>query len=506
MLIIALAVSCFSYSIYITLRYASQAPLDFFAFRQTQTALTTYWLIKNGFSLTYETPVAGPPWSIPFELPVYQYIVALVSEITKYSLNATGRVVSFIFLALCVVPVKAITASLDLSRSVLHVFVILLFSSPLYLYWGRTFMIETTAVFFSLVAIKYFTDILLRDSSLWRSSLFLLFMSLSILQKATTGLPVLAVLSVVYLLWNVKRTSSLRELLSTRRIALALTYFGIPLALGIIWVSYTDQIKTLNPLGAGLTSKALNAWNWGSLGQRISSDLYLWVGWERIFRQNLSGPLGVGLLAIALLSTVRNSVKSAILTSILLGVLPLLLFTNLHLIHSYYQAANVVFFIYALSVAVVQIVEYHAHKTIILFVLCMVMVGSNYRAFRQDYTTAIEKEYSSENSRDYAVAEVLKREMPEEKVFVAFGNDWDSSLAYMSERKSFTVPVWFNRYAEIARNPESFVPEVALGAIVLCPSKNLPTLADLQAWSSNNRQWKIREVHGCYISLPEKQS
>ena len=503
MLVIALAASCFSYTLYITLRYANQIPLDIFAFRQTQTALTAYWLGKNGFSLAYETPMVGPPWSIPFELPVYQYIVTLTSEITGGSLNATGRNVSFLFLALCLVPVRAINDSLRLSRSVFYVFAILLFSSPLYLYWGRAFLIETAALFFSITAIKYFIDILVREASFWRSLLFLLFISLSILQKATTGLPVLGILGVIYLIWNIRKANSIEELLSFRPIGLGIMYFGVPLGLGMLWVSYTDQIKALNGLGVSLTSAALTRWNWGDLSQRFSHDLFHDVIWERIFQQNLSGLLGVGLLAVALASATKTSVKLVILTSMVFGLLPLFLFTNLHLIHSYYQVAVVIFLVHALSVAVVQIVENHSYGAVGLVVLCAALAGTNYWWFRHEFMNIVAAQYSSLNSRDYAVAEVLKSEVPQGKVFVAFGNDWDPSLTYLSERKSFTVPLFFKAYELIARNPESFVPEGDLGAVVLCPVAK-PTMADLERWAGD-RHWKIREVSGCHIALPEKQ-
>ena len=35
--------------------------LDHHEFRQTQTALTSYWTVQEGFRLDYITPVLGPP-------------------------------------------------------------------------------------------------------------------------------------------------------------------------------------------------------------------------------------------------------------------------------------------------------------------------------------------------------------------------------------------------------------------------------------------------------------
>jgi hypothetical protein len=507
---IFLAVFCFVYALYLSLKYANQALLDNYSFRQTQTALTAYWLGKNGFSLAYETPVAGPPWSIPFEFPIYQYIVALASRVTKCSLDATGRVVSFLFLALCLIPARAIIKNLNLSNSVFYIFVALLFSSPLYLYWGRTFMIETTAIFFSIASIKYFIDIAQSSSSFKNSSLFLIFIILSILQKATTGLPVLAILGLVYfflsmkeLFSNIEEKKASTSIFLVNKIMLALLYFGVPLAICIIWTLYTDQIKTLNGLGVSLTSSALSNWNWGSVNQRLSFDLYGDVIWKRIFERNLSGALGVAILMIALFSNAKNSLKLIIIISALMGLVPLFLFTNLHIVHTYYQTGNLIFLIFAIAVSLGHVLNNYFDKKIILFVLMMIMVVSNYFWFSDEYLAVVKTKFNKENSRDYAISEILKREIPEGKYFVAFGNDWSSSFAYLAERKSFTVPGFFKGYDRISLYPENFIDEVNLGSVVVCPSGGHPSLSDLSEWASNNRHWKIGETHGCYIAVPE---
>lgn len=508
--IILLALICFSYSLYITIKYANQVPLDNYSFRQTQTALTAYWLGKNGFSLAYETPVAGPPWSIPFEFPIYQYIVALASQITKCPLDAAGRGISFLFLVLCLIPARAITKNLNLCNLVFYIFAALLFSSPLYLYWGRSFMIETTAVFFSIAAIKYFIDIAQKRSLLKNTSLFLIFIILSILQKATTGLPVLVILGFVYLFLCIKELSSNQKgektstnVFLTKKIMLALLYFGLPLAIGVIWTLYTDHIKMLNGLGVNLTSSALTKWNWGSFSQRLSSDLYSGVLWGRMFVRNLSGPLGVIILMFALLSNAKNSIKLVIIISILMGLLPLFLFTNLHIVHSYYQTGNLIFLIYAIAVCVGHVLNNSFDKKIILVVLTMIMVISNYFWFVTEYLNIVKTDFNKVNARDYEVSEILKREIPEGKSFIAFGNDWSSSFAYLSERKSFTVPGFFKEYEKISLSPEYFVDEVHLGSVVVCSSVGYPSIIDLSRWASKNRNWKIGEVHGCYIAVPE---
>src|SRR6266851_10032050 len=38
--------------------------LGMHAWRQSQTAITSYWMLRGSPWLAYETPVLGPPWSI----------------------------------------------------------------------------------------------------------------------------------------------------------------------------------------------------------------------------------------------------------------------------------------------------------------------------------------------------------------------------------------------------------------------------------------------------------
>ena len=69
--------------------------LDRYEFRQLQTALSIFWMQREGFHVDYLTPLFGPPWSIPLEFPTYQACVAGLSSLTGLPLEQTGRLVSF---------------------------------------------------------------------------------------------------------------------------------------------------------------------------------------------------------------------------------------------------------------------------------------------------------------------------------------------------------------------------------------------------------------------------
>ena len=66
-------------------------------FRQAQTALSALFLAKGGPFFAYETPLLGAPWAIPFELPVYQWIVAKWHIMSGMPLDQSGRFISRLF-------------------------------------------------------------------------------------------------------------------------------------------------------------------------------------------------------------------------------------------------------------------------------------------------------------------------------------------------------------------------------------------------------------------------
>ncbi|MEQ1529466.1 MAG: hypothetical protein ABL925_09125, partial [Methylococcales bacterium] len=200
---------------------------------------------------------------------------------------------------------------------------------------------------------------------------------------------------------------------------------------------------------------------------------------------------------------IGSRLKTSFFISLLLGIAPLFLFTNLHLAHEYYQVANVIFILYAVAIVLGGVLLPALGHPVALLVLLLIVI-SNYIALFSGYMALITHVFTKE-SRDLAIGEILKRELPENGQFVAFGNEWSSTFAYISQRKSFTVPEWFKKYQQVKLNPENFVEKERLGAIVLC-SVQSPNISDLILWSSNKRSWKIGETHGCLLATPQKFS
>jgi len=286
-LIQVISIGALLFTSYIAIKYIQQPLIDIMAFRQTQTALTSYWILKEGFHFAYQTPVAGFPWSIPFEFPIYQIIVAALSYLSGFNLSAVGRFVSYIFLVACAWPSFEISSRLKLDKTIPLVFCALLWTSPLFVYWGRSFMMETTALFFTLACIPYAIDLVKAKGGRRSLFLFLFFATSAILQKSTTAGPVLLFFilsSIAYYL----RCGGI-NLIALKKSLRPVILICIPILIGLAWAYFTDVIKMANLFGSQLTSKALTIWNFGTIPQRFDVATWKLILWDRSIKSNAGG-------------------------------------------------------------------------------------------------------------------------------------------------------------------------------------------------------------------------
>ena len=144
----ALAILC---SLWALTREWDKPLLDLHSFRQTQTAISTYYMVGTpSVFIDYITPVLGKPWRIPMEVPFYQWIVARWHELTGMGLDQSGKLFSIVFLFACIWPVWKLQAALEIPVNAHWLTMAIFLSVPLHLYWGRAFLIETMGLFLSL--------------------------------------------------------------------------------------------------------------------------------------------------------------------------------------------------------------------------------------------------------------------------------------------------------------------------------------------------------------------
>lgn len=479
----------------------SQPLLEAHGFRQTQTALTAYWFIHDGFSFAYQTPISGYPWRIPLEFPFYQGVVALTATLTHLPLDSAGRAVSYLFFVATIVPVAVICRTLNLGHRVFLIFATLYLTSPHYLFWGRTFLMESAATFLSVATIAAALPFLLgRRVSLSRALLVVVLASLAITQKITTGLPVVMVLVACM------AAAFAMHWLRGDRHTVTVIGFGIilltmPVLLGIGWTYYTDALKSQSEFAKLWTSSELRAWNFGTLGQRVSSDLLRNVIWTRSLKVNAGSYVGLAVLGLFYIKETRKSQVSLAAVAIALFMLPLLLFTNLHIIHEYYQTSTTIYIVFLLALALAYLA---GHSLLRVFLLAFALIVlSNLANFKQFYWPLARESITAEKNRTLAIASLLREQTSPSARVLVYGYSMSSEIAYYSERKSVTVPDEDPLFEAPLKDPARFFGRDKVGALVICPMEDgrTPSEAEVQRFLEANGPFRELAVDKCRVFI-----
>jgi hypothetical protein len=480
-LLILLACAAVALFLFIAIRYSSQTLLEAHAFRQTQTALTTYWFLQNGFSLAYETPVLGYPWKIPLELPYFQGVVAAVTRWFGGSLDANGRLVSAAFLLACILPLASIVRQLGLNRRVWLIVIILMFTGPSYLFWGRAFLIETAALFFSLTYLALLVSIVQQPDA--RALVVVLAGVAGVLagtQKATLGLPVLAFAAAFFAASDWRGAHAI----TVRRAATFVMAVIVPIAAAFLWNAYADSFKAQNAIAAqGILTDAPQAWRWnfGTLEQRLRPHTWKVIFWNRGLQYNAAGVLGVALIAGVLVRPMWPRLRTLVAAALLLWIMPVMIFTNLFYIHDYYQVQLAVFLVFSLAIAIGEWLPRVGRQQWLIPVLVVFCAGWSLRQFMVYELPRVTGDF---NRNVVILAEAVRQRTPPDSPIVVYGMDWSSELPYYAQRRAVAVPPWFNGWQAVWSEPERFLGGVKPSAIVICRGEGAPTetqVADLMA-------------------------
>jgi hypothetical protein len=482
---------------YVLFAGLTQPISDFHGFRQSQTAISAYWLWRGGPWLAYETPVLGAPWAVPMELPVYQGLIALLRMI-GVPIVVGGRITSFLFFAGLLWPLSVLFRSLNLGRTTYLTVSVLLFASPLYIFWSRTVMMESCALFFSLAWLAALSRLLARPGA-WILIVTISAGCLGINAKSTTFAP-FGLLGAAMVCWHFAPTWRQGPKWSH---LLVLVACGIPFLSGVAWVAWSDQIKLANPLAAALTSSALTSWNFGSLALRTSELFWLDIIGRRVLPHTLGFMSGIALL-IMCASHSNRRLRWPALLAFLAFLAPLLTFTNLHSRHHYYHYANAAFLLAAVGFGVVSIVEKGRPR--LAFLGLAVLVSGQLLFYWNGFAPFVKADQSAD--RSIRIAAVVSQLTQPDQALLVFDSDWSSEIAFYSERRALMVPYWASEDAIrlIVRDPRAALGGTKLGVVVYCPDmlKNYPRdnrrildfVAELKVLS---------DVAGCSILAPKSQ-
>jgi hypothetical protein len=417
----------------------------------------------------YETPVLGAPWSVPYEFPFFQLLVAGLAQLTGLPLDSIGRLISYLFVVLTIVPVRMLARAWKLDNSYSHVFAILLLTSPIYLFWGTAFLIETFVVFFCF---WFLAEVeLATRSSHWTPLVLSIFCAVvGALGKITTFVPFVCLAGLILLNDLMKRVHSRQTLLPSILIGGAITL--IPCTLFEIWTRFTDSQKQKNPIAIHLVSTlpSTRQWYLGTWAQVFSVDML-----ETLLRA-ATDTLGVLAVAILIASVPlalsykvidrRNGI--VLLSALGAFLLPFVLFANSHIVHNYYDTENAIFLICAQSIVVSRLFS-TGHRqggwNLLALIVASQLVWFGL-FFVRDIRSPLDRPL-------LAIAQAIDEKTDPEGVVVIYGQEWSSVIPYYARRRALMAPVTIPEDEILERAHRMLAPQggYPVEAVVRCKSQ-----------------------------------
>jgi hypothetical protein len=409
--------------------------LDRYEFRQLQTALSIFWMKQDGLRLDYLTPLFGPPWSIPMEFPTYQWIVTLVSNLTGMELEPAGRLVGILFYAAMLPAVYGLLAIAELPRSRRWIVLAVVLLTPVYLFYPRTVMIESTALCFTVWFLYALHRMLRQRHWGWFAATCVLGL-LGALTKITTfaiyGIPAVA-LTLAAIFRQGRSEGKFRLAAAARPALLAAVPAALALSATLWWVGRGDALKHANPFTGFLTSTDLHRWNYGWLGLRFEPSYWMTIA-KNITENVLSeGALALAVFAATLATPAARRVALVGLAGFFAGPL---VFANLYHIHDYYYTANALLLTGAAGVLLASAWDNPRLTAGSRWAMLVVVLLLQYRAFDRSYHYY----YYKEAPPPPGMPAVVRATTPADGVLLMYGWDWDPLIPYYAQRRAIMVP------------------------------------------------------------------
>jgi hypothetical protein len=397
-------------------------------FRQVQTAISCYYYLRDGISLHYITPLLGPPWEIPLEFPFYQASVAAFVRLTGMELDQAGRLVSWLYFLSALPACYGLLRRFQLSTGHRLIFLALLLVSPIYLFYSRAFLIESTAfaagAWFLLGFARVVED---RAWSWW---------PVAVLAGAAAGavkITTLAVFLVPAVVLMIQRwRQDARDSTPLWRTPLFATLATLPAVLaGLGWSWYAGKLRAANPDADFMQASALLQWTFGDFTQRLS-----WTFWMQTFRVWSGSILSEAGLAVLVISFawLQPGRRRLLLGFVGLFLSGQLIFSNVYWIHDYYFYANSIFLLAALGFAVTGLLDQPGYSRTVKRAAVAAILLLQLAAYDRSYFPA-----QAKNAAVPELTELVRAASQPDDIIVVLGHDWDGALPYYAERRSLML-------------------------------------------------------------------
>lgn len=425
-LYVALFAACFAVNLGFSLVGWNHSLREIHESRQVQTALSARHLQREGWSLGYPLPLFGPPWSAPFEFPLYQYATALVAQTGGIPLESAGRLTALLFFYLALPAFYLLQAFLPIPRERWWLLPALLLVSPAHLYYSRSFMIESAALCTAAWFLLFFCRTLTRPG--WGWTLAALATGVVAALTKYTTLVIFLVPAAVYAAQQLFRPARPRAVV----LLLAAGLAAGALAAGFLWTRHADAVKAANPLAAAFVSSELRDFVFGLPGQRLEPSFWRKIA-EHATIAVLPAANVVILLLFGLILTRRAwTVVLGLLLCFLSGPL---VFANLHAVHDYYFYACGVFALAALAVAWSDLLDQTQFPATGRGTVIVLSLGLQVVTYATTYLPAQRQSTPAPPE----LAPVLREVTGVDDIVVIIGQDWNPMLAYYADRRAVMV-------------------------------------------------------------------
>ena len=397
-------------------------------FRQAQTALTAFHIKQDHvFSLDYTTPVLGKPWAIPFEFPLYQWTVVVVSDWSGLGLIKSGRVVSLACFYLMLPAIFLLLGNLDVARGRRWLVLALVVTSPLYIFYSRAFMIETMALMFSLWFWVAFERAIKLQDRRWLLLANLAGLGAGLVKVTTFFVYMLpAACRALHWLWQLRHEKRWRSDVVWMTAAVAL-----PLVVTFWWGHHADAVRSLNPLAHFLVSNNLVDFAFGTWTTRFSSELWM-QKWQTTAFSVTWWPVLVAGLILAVFSSWDRLRQGLGLAGAYL--IPLLVFPVLYGFHDYYFVANGVLLLTALGLILVGVAESN-RRSWLPALLALILAGG--QAFQYGFGYYETQRGISRGGN--GLTESLHGLVKPDEVIVIVGQQWNPMLPFYTQRRAMMI-------------------------------------------------------------------
>lgn len=403
-------------------------PFLYYEFRQTQTALQAREFAEHGINLfDPQLPLFGPPWKVPFELPVFQALASIPIKLglgADAAMHATG-LVFFALSALLLFGLVRRIGSIVAAFAALIAFSL----SPFALVWGASSLIEyfVTACMLAFL----WAGILWRDTGRRGYAVTAVALgSLGVLTKANTAI----FWTIPYFTYGGVHVSSAREWIKARLAPRVWVVAVIPAVLGAIWTLHADSVKSDSPATRWLTSSRLQEFTFGTWAQRTKYENWA-VVFDRIADLIVGRYVFVGLIVLGLVCTRRRGVWIGLALTVGLTIAT---FLNLYVIHDYYLIAlsPALAALLGLGVDVVwRAARGRVSPAVVGIALVLVWIVPMYWATGPYWRPALDGFSNTAAPTAAAIADAVPRGEP----VVVQGLDWNPTYLYYAHRRGLML-------------------------------------------------------------------